>query len=110
MPRWGKHLTFTFFTNDIQLFCPTMPSECNNLLHILGIYGRASGQAINCQKMMLFFSPNTNLKVRENMRSMLDAQIVKEFEKYLGLLIMGGKNKANNFKNFQKRIVKWDTG
>lgn len=44
------------------------------------------------------------------MRSMLDAQIVKEFEKYLGLLIMGGKNKANNFKNFQKRIVKWDTG
>ena len=55
---------------------------------------------------MLFFSPNTDLTVRENMCSMLNAQIVTEFEKYLGLLIVGGKNKVNTFKNLQERIAK----
>jgi len=37
---------------------------------------------------------------------MLNAQIVTEFKKYLGLPMVGGKNKVNTFKELRERIAK----
>ena len=37
---------------------------------------------------------------------MLNAQIVNDFEKYLGLPMVGGKNKVNTFKELRERIAK----
>ena len=37
---------------------------------------------------------------------MLNAQIVTNFEKYLGLPMVGGKNKVNTFKELRERIAK----
>ena len=56
--------------------------------------------------MTLFFSPNTDRTVRDDIRKLLNAQIVIEFEKYLGLPMVGGKNKANTFKDLRERIAK----
>ena len=74
------------------------------------MFEQASGQAINRQKTALFFSPNTEPRLREDIRAMFDAQVVTEFEKYLGLPMVGGKNKVSTFKDLRERIAKRVTG
>lgn len=44
--------------------------------------------------------------VRESICGMLNARIVMEFEKYLGLPMVEGKNKMNTFKDIRERIAK----
>lgn len=102
----GVSISHLLFVDDSLLFCPTLHSECSNLLRVLSKYERASGQAITQQKMTLFFSLNTDWMVRDYIRKLLDAQIVTEFEKYLGLPMVRGKNKANMFKGLRERIAK----
>lgn len=53
-------ISHLLFANDSLLFCPATSTKCHLLLHILGTYERASGQAINRQKAALFFKPNTD--------------------------------------------------
>ena len=51
--------------------------------------------------------------VRESIRSMLNAWIVAEFEKYLGLPMVGGgggKNKMSTFRDLREKIAKRVTG
>ena len=48
--------------------------------------------------------------IQERIRNMLNAQIVAEFKKYLGLPMVGGKNKVNTFKELRERIAKRVTG
>ena len=111
LPRGGGvSISHLLFANDILLFCLAILVECNCLIQILSTYERASGQAINRQKIALIFSPNTDVTLRENIRSMLNAQIVTKFEKYLGLPMVGVKNKISTFKDLQEKIAKWVTG
>ena len=108
--RNGVNVSHLLFADNSLLFCPATPIECTCLLNILAAYEQASGQAINWQKMALFFNPNTKPGVREDIRAMFDAQVVTKFEKYLGLLMVGAKNKVSTFKDLQERIAKWVTG
>ena len=48
--------------------------------------------------------------MRDNIRRLLSTQMVTKFEKYLGLPMVGGKNKANTFKDLWERTEKWVTG
>ena len=75
-------------------------------MHILGQYEQASGQAINKQKTALFFSSNTRPNLKEEICQIFGAHIISDFEKYLGLPMVGGKNKGNTFKELHERIAK----
>lgn len=92
------------FINDSLLFYQATVQECHQLLHILAQYEFASGQAINRQKTSLFFSKNTKPKVKEAIQAMLEARIMNDCEKYLGLHMVEGKPKANNFRESQEQI------
>ena len=52
------------------------------------------------------------MTIKESMRSMLNAWIVTEFEKYLGLPMGGGggESKMNSFKDLREKIAKRVTG
>ena len=79
-------------------------------MNILAMYERASDQAINKQKTTLLFSPNTKQPVKLAIRNILGAQIMISCEKYLGLLMVGGKSKLNTFRKVQERVTKKGMG
>lgn len=78
--------------------------ECQRLSNILGQYEIASSQTINCQKTYPFFSKNIKLKVKGAIQKLLGAQIMTEYETYLGLPMASGKLKGNTFKDLQEKI------
>lgn len=54
----------------------------------------------------LFFRQNTRQEVKEEIQSILGAQIMTECKRYLGLPMAGGKSKVNTFKELQERVTK----
>lgn len=86
------------FADDSLLFCEATPNDYQKLLSILGAYEAALGQAVNRHKTSFFFSRNTSPETREEIRSMLGAQEMMNYDKYLGLPMVGGKSKISTFK------------
>lgn len=48
-----------FFADDTLIFCKVIDEEARKIMHILSTYGAASGQMINVDKSVVFFSKNT---------------------------------------------------
>lgn len=55
---------------------------------------------------MLFFSSNTPRQIQEEIKVRYDAQVIKQQEKYLGLLSLEGKNKRNTFNDIKEKVKK----
>ena len=51
-------ITHLFFADDSLLFCKASRQECQKLIEILELYEVASGQKINADKSLVFFSHN----------------------------------------------------
>ena len=102
----GVKFSHLLFADDSLLFCEAITTEWQNLLDLLALYKKASGQAINRQKTTLFFSPNTKQQVKFSIWNMLEAQIMTRCESYLGLPMVGGKSKVSTFKEVQERVTK----
>ena len=71
--------------------------DCQRLLDILGRCEAIAGQAINRQKISLFFSKNTSKEVRRNIQQLLGARVMTKCGKYLGLSMLSGKSKVETF-------------
>lgn len=61
-------------------------------------------QMINFNKSLLFFTPNTTEDIWEMFINFLHMQTTDTIETYLGLPMMGGKNKKVMFKSIRDRI------
>ena len=65
---------------------------------------RASGQKINSNKKTLFFSQNVLGSVKESIKNLLGVLEIKEYEKYLGLPTMVGRNKKASLNYIKDRV------
>ena len=61
---------------------------------------------MNRTKTTLFFSKNTPDEIKEEIKNRFGAQVIRQHEKYLGLLSFVGKNKRNTFNDVKKKISK----
>ena len=83
--RRGPKLTHLLFVDDSLLFCRATVEECVNVLKILEAYERASGQKVNRDKTVLFFSRSTLDDIKSSIKQSLGVQEILRYEKYLGL-------------------------
>ena len=63
------------------------------LQDILDLYEKASGQQINRGKMTIFYSKAVSVERKVEISNFLGAPEVKEYEKYLELPAVVGRNK-----------------
>ena len=95
--RNGPKLTHLLFADDSLIFYRAKEEECQTLLEVLAKYERASGQQINKAKTTLFFSKSTSEEVQGVIKDMLGVNIVRQYEKYLGLPSLMGRRKKESF-------------
>ena len=99
-------MTHLFFANDSLLFCKAKEQECHALVNILNRYEEASGQKINTDKSLIFFSPNTPQELRENILNILSPMQNSKHNKYLGLSSIIGRSKAQVFAEVKDKVAK----
>ena len=67
--------------------------ELEKIQNILCKYEKALGQKVNNDKTTLFFSSNVANSFKEHVKNLLGVPQIKEYEKYLGLPMVVGRNK-----------------
>ena len=93
----GPRVSHLFFTDDSLVFGRAIVNEATEIQQILKVYETSSSQQLNCHKTSLFFSPNTDNEVKERVKTMFGAQVIKPHEAYLGLPSLMGGSKKNSF-------------
>ena len=78
--------------------------ELQAIQHILSLYEGASGQQINREKTTLFFSKAVPEEMKRNIISFLGVPEIKEYEKYLGLPAVVGRNKRASLTYIKERV------
>lgn len=73
-------------------------------MEIFLAYEKGSGQTLNKQKTMLYFNPNTSLRVKNEVQRAAGGVTCGYFEKYLGLPAMVGRKKHSTFKWLKERV------
>ncbi|XP_059623079.1 uncharacterized protein LOC132266244 [Cornus florida] len=86
-------ISHLLFADDVILFCQAIPSQAESLKDILTRYGLLTGQLVNFDKSSLFFSSDTPLDTRDNLRRILEIRNVNWINSYLASLQLLGNLK-----------------
>ena len=78
--------------------------ECQQILNILEVYGKCSGQQINKNKTTIFFSKSTSEDTKNQLKIALDVPEIVQYEKYLGLPSLIGRHKKASFNFIKERV------
>ena len=101
----GPRVSHLFFADNSLVFRRAIVNEATEIQWILKVYENSSGQQLNCHKTSLFFNPNTDNGVKERVKTMFGAQVIKPHEAYLGLPSLVGRSKNNNFAQLKQRVT-----
>ena len=74
------------------------------LQDILDLYEKAFGQQINRGKTTIFFTKVVSVERKVELSNFLGVLEVKEYEKYLGLLAVVGRNKRVSLNYIKERV------
>ena len=78
--------------------------DLQTIQHILMVYEQASGQQINREKTTLFFSKAVVEEKKGEILNFLGVLEIKEYEKYIGLPTVVGRNKKTSLKYIKERV------
>ena len=104
--RGALRVSNLLFADDSLLFCQATPKEGEVVAEILQTYERASGQSINLEKSLAFFSNNMTDTQKQQMLQILGVKEVVKFESYLGLPTLIGRDKYHTFAYMKDRVWK----
>ncbi|KAH1106316.1 hypothetical protein J1N35_010084 [Gossypium stocksii] len=103
--RGGPEITHLLFADDCVLFGEATATSAMVLKDILKEYESCSGQCVNFNKSMIFYSSNTIKKIKKEVLSLLGVKSSSNLEKYLGLPNVVGKRKKESFQNLLDRVL-----
>ena len=69
----GPKVSHLFFADDSLIFGRATKEEATEIQRLLQVYEASSGQQLNWNKTALFFSPNTNDGIREEVKTLFGA-------------------------------------
>jgi len=99
------------FADDSILFCKASVAQAEAVKEVLGVYERASGQAINVHKSNVVFAKRIPSSRREEILIILDMWEVLSHEKYLGLPTFVGRSRKKPFlfikDKISRRLSSW---
>ena len=111
--RTGPAISYLLFADDSLLFCKAEEEECRELMQILQIYEKASGQAINLNKSAIMFGKGLAKDDRQKLSECTGIHKTAGFGRYLGLPEFIGRNKFNAFtfitQKLENKISSWYT-
>ena len=102
--RNGPRISHLFFADDTLLFCRASMGDLEVILCILEMHELASVQKLNREKTTVFFSKATKEERRMEMVEFLGVSEVREYEKYLGLPAVVGRNKKESLNYIKERV------
>ena len=100
----GPKISHLFFANDSLLFCRASLTDLQAIQDILSLYEQASGQKLNQEKTTIFFSKAVNEDTKAQITNFLQVPEVKEYEKYLGLPVVVGRNRKASLNFIKERV------
>lgn len=110
--RSAPSVSHMFFADDCYIFFKASVESANRVLEMLKIFENASGQQINAEKSMVFFSRNTSYYLKQELSQHLNIREVGENTLYLGLPNMLSRKKTVVFgfieDRLQDRLKGWD--
>ena len=104
MCRNGPKIIHLFFVDDTLLFYHASRGDLELILHLLHLYELASGQKMNREKTMVYFSKATTEERRVELVEFLGVNEVREYEKCLGLQAVVGRNKKESLNCIKERV------
>ncbi|KAA3469492.1 reverse transcriptase [Gossypium australe] len=111
--RRGPEVSHLLFVDDCILFGEATKERAGFLKEILKSYEQCSGQYVNFNKSMIFFSTNTSEEMKKEIEAILGMRSATSLEKYLGLPNIVGKRKKESFQNIKdndnQRMGQWST-
>lgn len=102
--KHGPRISHLFFANDTLLFCQVRLGDVQAIQYILILYQEASSQYINKTKTNLFFGKFVDAATEEYIKELLGVPEIKEYEKYLGLPDVVGKNERESLNYIKESI------
>lgn len=91
--RGAPVVSHLFFADDSVLFAKASCQQSVDIVHILQMYGAASGQQVNFGKSELSFSKNVREELRDEIQGILEVVEVEKHDRYLSLPTMIGRSK-----------------
>ena len=102
--RQAPLVSHLLFADDCIVFGKASKEEGSRLLKILEVYEKKSRQKLNREKTSLFFSKNTSVEVKEEVKDMFEAQVIHQHERYLGLPTLVGRGKKKPFHRILDQV------
>lgn len=102
--RNGSKISYLFYADDSLLFCRAREGNVETIQEILRKYEKALGQKINSKKTTLFFSKTIFETLKDLLKNLLRVPEIKEYEKYLGLLAVVGRNKKASLNYINDKV------
>ena len=102
--RNGPKISHLFLAYDSLFFFRARLEDVQKIQEILDKYERAPGQKINSAKTTLFFSKTVIDSSKKEIKNLLGVLKIREYEKYLGLPVVIGRNKKASLNFIKDRV------